>query len=137
MATKITSDVLESYLHCKFKGHLKLAGQQGTKCDFEAMLTELRAEVRLKAIDAIIARHPGEQVARNIPLTTASLKEGSQYILDGTLEDDSLSLHFDGLKRVDGPSKLGNFHYVPVLFHGGRQVRKEQRLLLAVYGFLL
>ena len=60
MATKITSDVLECYLHCKFKGYLKLAGQQGTKCDFEAMLTELRAEVRLKAIDTIIARHPAE-----------------------------------------------------------------------------
>ena len=59
MATKITSDVLESYLHCKFKGHLKLAGQQGMKCDFEAILTGLRAEVRLKAIDAIIAHHPG------------------------------------------------------------------------------
>src|SRR5262245_15667484 len=69
MATKITSDMLESHLHCKFKGHLKLAGQQGTKCDFEAMLTELRAEVRLKAIDTIIARYPGEQVARVIPLT--------------------------------------------------------------------
>ena len=61
MATKITSEVLESYLHCKFKGHLKLAGQQGTKCDFEAMLTELRAELRLKAIDTIIARHPEDQ----------------------------------------------------------------------------
>jgi hypothetical protein len=58
MATKITSDVLESYLHCKFKGYLKLAAQQGTKCDFEAVLAELRAKVRLKAIDTIIARHP-------------------------------------------------------------------------------
>src|SRR5580765_8437557 len=106
MATKITSDVLESYLHCKFKGHLKLAGQQGTKCAFEAMLTELRAEVRLKAIDTIIARYPGEQVARHIPLATASLKLGPQYILDGTFEDDALSLHFDGLKRVEGESKL-------------------------------
>jgi hypothetical protein len=81
MATKITSDVLESYLHCKFKGYLKLAGQQGKKCDFEAMLTELRAEVRLKAIDTIIARDPRDQVARNIPLTTAGLKRGLQYIL--------------------------------------------------------
>jgi predicted RecB family nuclease len=134
MATKITSDVLESYLHCKFKGHLTLAGQHGTKCDFEVMLTELRAEVRLKAIDAIIARHPADQVARNIPLTTAGLKQGPQYILDGTLADDALALHFDGLKRAEGASKLGDFHYVPVLFHEGRQVRKEQRLLLEVYG---
>ena len=102
MAAKITSDVLESYIHCKFKGHLKLAGQQGTKCDFEAMLMELRAEVRLQAVDMIIARYSGDQVARNIPLTTAGLKRGPQYILDGTLEDDTLALHFDGLKAWRG-----------------------------------
>jgi predicted RecB family nuclease len=137
MATKITSDVLESYLHCRFKGHLKLARQQGTKCDFEAMLTELRAEVRLKAIDAIVTRHPGDQVARNVPITIAALKRGSQYILDGTLGDDTLALHLDGLKRVEGASKLGDFHYLPVLFHEGRQVKKEQKLLLEVYGMLL
>ena len=51
-------------------------------------------------------------------------------MLDATLEDDLLSLCFDGLKRVDGPSKLGDFHYVPMLFHEGRKVGKEQRLLL-------
>jgi predicted RecB family nuclease len=137
MATKITSDVLESYLRCKFKGSLKLAGQQGTKGDFEAMLAELRAEVRLKAIDTIMARHPGDQVARNIPLTIAGLKRGPQYILDGTLEDDALALQFDGLKRMEGASKFGDFHYVPVLFHESRQIKKEQRLLLEVYGMLL
>ena len=137
MAAKITSDVLGSYLRCKLKGHLKLAGQRGTKSDFEAMLTELRAEVRLKAVEAIIAGYPGDQIARNISLTTAELKRGPQYILDGTLEDDSVTLHFDGLQRVEGASKLGDFHYVPVLFHEGEKVRKEQRLLLAVYGLLL
>jgi predicted RecB family nuclease len=137
MATKITSEVLESYLHCKFKGHLKLAGQQGPKCDFEAMLAELRAEVRLKVIDTMIARHPEDQVARNIPLTTAGLKRGPQYILDGTLEDDALALHFDGLKRREGESKLGDFHYLPVLFHEGRQVKKVQKLLLEVSGMIL
>jgi predicted RecB family nuclease len=137
MATKITSDVLESYMHCKFKGYLKLAGQQGTKCDFEAMLTESRAEVILKAIATIISRYAGDQVARNFPLTTAGLKRGPQYILDGTLEDETLALHFDGLKRVEGESKLGDFHYLPVLFHEGRQVKKEQKLLLEVYGTIL
>jgi predicted RecB family nuclease len=137
MATKITSKVLESYLHCTFKGYLKLAEQQGTTCDFEAMLTESRAEVRRKAIDTIIGRYPADQVARNIPLTIAVLKRGAQYILDGTLEDDALALHFDGLKRMEGKSKLADFHYLPVLFHEGQQVRREQRLLLEVYGLLL
>jgi predicted RecB family nuclease len=137
MTTKITRDVLESYLNCKYKGHLKFTGQQGTQCDYETLLTERRAKVRLAAIDKILARHPGQEIPRNIPLTLSALKKGPLYILDATLEDDFLSLHFDGLKRVDGPSKLGAFHYVPLLFHEGRKVRKEQRLLLEVFGLLL
>src|SRR5262249_43794827 len=40
-------------------------------------------------------------------------------------------------KKVDGPSKLGDFHYVPVLFHGAGPVRKDLRLLLGIYGLLL
>jgi hypothetical protein len=33
MATKITGDILESYLNCKYKAHLKLSDQQGIKSD--------------------------------------------------------------------------------------------------------
>jgi predicted RecB family nuclease len=65
------------------------------------------------------------------------LKRGTQYILDGTLEDDALALHFDGLKRMEGESKLGAFHYLPMLFHEGQQFKKEQKLLLEVYGVIL
>lgn len=45
MPAKITKDVLESYLNCKYKGYLKLTGQQGTKSDYETLLTEMRAAV--------------------------------------------------------------------------------------------
>ena len=34
MATKITRAIIESYLNCKYKGHLKLAGEGGTKSDY-------------------------------------------------------------------------------------------------------
>ncbi|MCI0458922.1 MAG: IS66 family transposase [Gemmataceae bacterium] len=37
---------------------------------------------------------------------------------------------------MPGPSKLGDFHYVPVLFSEGRHLRKQQRALLDVYGLL-
>jgi hypothetical protein len=33
MTTKITRDIVESYLSCKYKGHLKLTGQSGTISD--------------------------------------------------------------------------------------------------------
>jgi predicted RecB family nuclease len=137
MAAKITRGVLESYLNCKVKGHLKLTGQAGTKSDYESLLSEMKAEVRLAAIDKILASHPGEEIPRNVALTTAALKQGAPFLLDATLEDETYSLTFDGLKKVNGASKLGDFHYVPLLFHEGRRVRKEQRLLLEVYGLLL
>ena len=73
------------------------------------LITETRAEVRVAALDKILAKHPGDEVARKIPLTTAALKKGPLFVLDGMLEDESLSLVFDGLKRVDGASKLGDF----------------------------
>ena len=59
------------------------------------------------------------------------------FVLDALLEDDLLALVFDGLKRIDEPSNLGEFHYVPMMFHEGRKVGKEQRLLLEVHGLLL
>ena len=92
MPAKITKDVLESYLNCTYKGHLKLTGQQGTKCDYETLLTTMRAEVRLAAIDKILPSYPGEEVPRNIPLTTSALKQGASFLLDATLDDDLASI---------------------------------------------
>ena len=137
MGGKITREVLESYLHCKTKAHLKLAGQQGTVSDYEVLLLARRQEVRQQAVAKILAKYPEAEVARDIPLTVAALQSGPPFVLDASLEDDFVSLRFDGLKRVDGPSKLGEFHYIPMLFHEGRKVGKEQRLLLELYGLLL
>jgi predicted RecB family nuclease len=137
MGKQTTRENLEAYLHCKTKAHLKLAGQQGIVSDYEALLIARREEVRQQAIAKILAKYPEAEVARDIPLTVAALQSGPPFVLDASLEDDFVSLRFDGLKRVDGPSKLGEFHYIPMLFHEGRKVGKEQRLLLELHGLLL
>jgi predicted RecB family nuclease len=137
MATKITRNVIESYLNCEYKGHLKLAGKHGTRSDYELLLAGSQDEIRRRASDKILARYPAEEIERDVVLTPAALKRGAGFLLNATLEDEHVSLAFDGLKRVPGPSKVGDFHYVPVLFFEGRQVRKQQRALLDVYALLL
>jgi predicted RecB family nuclease len=137
MATKITREILEAYLNCKFKSHLKLAGQQGIRTDYEGLLDETRQKVRTTAIDKILAKYSQNNVARDIILTADSLRQGPSYVLSATLEDEHFSLSFDGLKRVDGPSKLGLFHYVPMLFHETNRYGKKQRSLLEIQGLLL
>jgi predicted RecB family nuclease len=65
-------------------------------------------------------------------LVVSTLKTGPAVILDGTFESERFSLRFDGLIKVQGPSDLGPFHYVPVLFHDG-QVQAAQRALLELF----
>ncbi|HKB36135.1 MAG TPA: TM0106 family RecB-like putative nuclease, partial [Gemmataceae bacterium] len=136
-ATKITADVLEAFLHCKYKAHLKKAGEQGIRGDYEALLLSQRDEVRQAATQKILASHGEGQVALSLALTADALKSGLPFVLDALFEDDLVCLKIDGLKRVPGPSQLGPFYYVPVLFHGGEKVGREQWLLLDLYGLLL
>ena len=134
---KVTRDVFESGLHCKYKAFLKLTGNRGIKSDYETLLAATREEVRLVTIDKIVAAHPDDHIARNVPVTTAALKRGSPFIFDIALEDDRISILFDGLKRIDGASKLGHFHYIPILFHGGHRILPEQKRLLELQAALL
>src|SRR5690242_20282025 len=87
MATKITREVLESYLRCKTEAHLKLAGQQGSISDYQGLLVASRQEVRQQAIGEILTQHPVDEVARGIALTSAALRAGPPFVLDATLED--------------------------------------------------
>jgi hypothetical protein len=52
--TDLTFDVLESYLNCRYKAHLRLSGFQSTKTDYEAMLIEARQHLRFMAIEKLI-----------------------------------------------------------------------------------
>lgn len=137
MEAQITRDVLESYVFCRYKSYLKLIGQQGKKSDYENLLTEIRREVRLKAIERIHVQNQSNQIVSNIVLTTSALAQGALFILDACIEDDLFSLSFDGLKKVPGVSKLGQFLYIPMLFHERGQVRKEQKLLLELHALFL
>jgi predicted RecB family nuclease len=65
------------------------------------------------------------------------LKKGAPLLVDADLEGEHLSLRFDGLKRADGPSRLGKHHYLPVLHHDGDKVGRRQKLLLTVLGLVL
>ena len=134
---KITNEILEGYLNCKTKGHLKLAGEGGAKSDHEAMTTAAKAASREAALARLVVRFGEGDACRGIAVTAATLKQGAPLLADATLEDDGLSIRLDALKRADGASKLGDHHYLPVLHNHGDKVGCPQKLLLAVLGMVL
>ena len=116
MPAKTTSEVLESYLKCQYKGYLQLAGARGNTSDYEILLKETRARVRVAAA-ANLVRDQKCDVLQDVALTFEVLKRGVPLLLDATAEDEQMTIRFDGLRRSAGPSTLGDFHYIPILIH--------------------
>jgi predicted RecB family nuclease len=137
MATKVTRDIIDSYLNCKYKGYLKLAGERGTISDYEAMTTAARASSREQALAKLVARFGEGDVRQGTAVTAAVLKLGAPILLDVDLEAEGLSFRLDALKRVDGASKVGGHHYIPILYSYGTRVGRSEKLLLAVLGLAL
>jgi len=137
MATKITGDIIESYLNCKYKGHLKLTGESGTQSDYEAMTTAARQTSRKEAVAILVARFGGCDACPEMAVTAATLRQGKTLLANTELADEDLSLRFDALKRVDGPSKVGDHYYLPVLHHHADKMRRQHKVLLTLHGLVL
>jgi hypothetical protein len=82
MATTITRDVIESSLHCRYKGYLKLAGEQGSPSDYEQLMRESRERVRLAATAQLLARHEEGEVLRGLTMTLVALRRGVPLYAD-------------------------------------------------------
>ena len=82
-------------------------------------------------------RYGASDSPRDFTVTPAVLKRGVPLILEATLEDEGLAICYDALQRVPGPSALGDFYYLPVLFHETERPSHIQRSLLALCGLLL
>jgi predicted RecB family nuclease len=137
MCSRITDDVIDALQHCRLKAYFQLRGEQGAQSAYEKMVTEQRADLQLKAIEKIRRENSETEVTTDLSLSVVNLCKGSPIILDARLEDDRYAVHFDGLRRMDGPSALGDFRYEPVLFCPTRLLRASDRQRLAVRAFLL
>src|SRR4051812_38847164 len=99
MAMKITHDVLESYVHCPYKAHLKLAGEEGCPSDYGVLQGEACSQVRQAAADRLLGRYTDGEILRGVALTRPLLKRGIPMLVDTVLEDHARSIRFDALQK--------------------------------------
>lgn len=135
MDARITREVLEAYVHCKYKAHLVLKGQPGTTSEYAELRAARMATVRETAITTLIRQHASEEVATGIALNPAILTRNLPVIIEGVVGEGSFAI--DGLQRVPGASSLGHFHYIPLLFAEGYRLRPEHRLLVEIFAQLV
>ena len=137
MVCRITDDIINALQHCRLKAYFQLHGEAGAPCGYEKLLIEQRANVQRKAIEKIRREHGETEMATDLNLSVANLRKGAPFILGARLDDDRHAVLFDGLRKTDGPSMLGDFRYEPVIFCAARRVRATDRQELAAHAILL
>jgi len=137
MSGKLTNEIAESFLDCKYKGYLKFIGMRGEISEFERIRIEDRNFVHNSAIQKFTVRCKDKNILSNFKIAPRALREGPHYFFNAITENDQLLIYFDILEKVPVESKLGNFHYIPILFHEAEYLSQKQRLLLEIYGLIL
>lgn len=128
--TLIAREVLEASFQCGFKLHLRLHGQRDAKSDYEMLCNDSQEMVTKEAMARILASNPHSDIPVGVKLTSSLLKGGNPFILNARFLTEFGELQLEGLKKVSGFSRLGDFHYLPIICYEGQKIRKEQRLFL-------
>src|SRR5437763_256862 len=97
---KITREVLEGYLECRYKGRLRLAGEQGVESDYQTLTAEDEVQTRTRANTYLLSHQPDGQACQGRTFTAADLGLGIPLLLDATIEQEETILRFDGLIKV-------------------------------------
>jgi len=134
---KITNDVFAACLKCKYKAWKILKGEQGIPHAYGQMMAQLQKEYKVCATNALLKKLKLFSAPPSCKLTELLISEGHPLILDTILEYGQFYVHFDALQRVDGRSSLGNVLYEPVLFHTARKIHRDDKLCLALAGYVL
>src|SRR3984893_17378517 len=137
MSTRITDDVIEALQCCRLKAYFQLRGEQGVRAGYEKLLIEQRANLKPKAIEKIRREYREPEFATEFNLSVVNLRKGASFIVGARLEDNRYAVHFDALRKTDGPSTLGEFRYEPVMFCPARRLRAPDRQQLAARAVLL
>ena len=135
--SKVTREVLDSYLRCKTKGFLTLTGRDGIKSDYERWRIEAEERQRRGATANLLLRYRGHQVADGVNLRASRLRAGvDDLILHGRFENALISMNIDALVKAEALATLGHAYYIPVLFHDGA-VRAPEKALIELFALLL
>jgi len=136
METKITKDIIEGYLHCRYKGYLKKNGIVGKKTEYEIIQNELRQKYLSdyrKELDGTTSNYYNSTKKLGIE----DFQNGYDYIFNGTISLGNALLRIDILEKVPFKNRRTIFAYVPILISANEKILKIDKELIACISYLL
>lgn len=136
-AAPLTDRLLRSWLRCRRRAWLDRHGPLERR-QWNAHRA-LALDEQLRCFQQLLPRRPGrgEQACNRGEAGVMGLRLVGQLRAPGLHQPLALEAHPPLLQRVDGHSRWGPFAYRPVLARQGRNLTREHRLQLTLWGRLL
>jgi predicted RecB family nuclease len=121
----LSIEIVDAFLKCQYKAHLKLQGMVGESSDYQRLQTRLAAEYRLEARQSWLLTRDSASTVVNPDSLAETIQSRPTQILDGLAADAELSCQLDAMERnTDGT-------YTPVLFSRNQRITTDDRMRLA------
>jgi hypothetical protein len=134
---KVSNEIFDAFLICSYKSFLLARGLKGEKSDYIKLISRLDNEYRVTASNRL-AITAGQGLAANIPkFQFQELRAGDEIFFNACVTVEGLNSQIDAVKRVEGLSQLGAFHYIPVIFCRKARIGKIQKLWLSYRALVL
>lgn len=128
---KITTDLFDAFLYCKYKAHLLQAETKGAWDEYGAFVEKERATFTVAAKESLLRRHGLADAPCTKRIRLPVLEPGHPVLFGGSIHHNSRFFTYDALQRIPGRSALGAFQYAPVLFLPDGGIRAQHKQLLA------
>ena len=133
----VSNEIFDAFLICSYKSFLLASGLKGEKSDYIELISRLDNEYRVAA-SSRVAITAGQGLATiNPKCHSKELHAGHKIFFNVCVTVEGLNSKIHAVKRVEGISKLGGFHYVPVIFSRNFSIGKNQKLWLAYRALVL
>jgi len=133
----ISHEIFDAFLICTYKSFLLTSGLKGEKSDYIELISRLDNKYRVTASNKL-GMAVGNGLAANISKCQfQELHAGDEIFFNVCVIVERLNSQIDAVKRVEGFSQLGAFHYIPVIFCRNVRIGKIQKLSLAYRALVL
>ena len=127
---KITDEIFEDYLYCKYKSYLRLHNHIGDKTEFEIFQKNMDNIFCSNAMNKL-RKGFMESDLLSIPILKKSdLKKNKALILETWIELDEIKSSFHGLRRYSIDVESSTSYYEPVLYCRHERVTRFHKLIL-------
>jgi predicted RecB family nuclease len=134
---KITEQLFNAFIRCKYKMQLLATGHHGAVSPYETLLRDLDRKFQETQISSLLQSIPPAQIIRRPDSPPDAQSKGPEFVVGLAIENDQFSVDALTLKKLPGERSRGRREYAPLLFIHRKKINRPDKLLLSFYALAL